>query len=501
MVYSAQIVLVGAGRGDLQNAVDASVPGQVLELPLGAVYGPLVLPGRKLGIVIQAKNSPVDLAGIRRLPVQYNAPRVESDSYRRPLETRFKTSDVVIRGVRFVSTRPAGITDPNPLIEFGRGDNYAAPQTADDLPRNILLDRCDIFAANETASVGVIANCENLALIGCRVLNIIWGRKDTQGIIATISRGPLIIRDCEIQAAGECVIMGGDPCILPGLRNMEFGLEVSYCEISKPMEWKDRPDVYVKNLFELKHCWKADIHHNLFSNNWFSAQSGEAIVFTPREENPSRYSVSGDAVTKPITRSVPAQHVFLGDIYFHHNVITDVDGGFRISSDDDISISTDIAILRYCAANPDQLSDFEKAEYERIKSQGCRGVLGIGRLVIKDNIVRNVGLFGGSGRMFQIAGSNPAKVIRQLTVQDNTLLHSAKDGAKRNSLVFLEGKPAAIGDFQFLRNTYTQGNYGVFATGGKRGEDTRPWYLDATWKDNVCLDGVVDADTMPNGSK
>lgn len=480
------IVRVPNSPEALQAAVDRSTPGQVLTLPEDSVYGPLILPGRRLDIRVECDRFDERFGSVRRLPLSATVPRIESDSAgRRPLESRFGTAGVELRGLRIVSTRAANDgNSPSPIVEFGRGENYAPPTAFEDLPREITLTKCDIFSTAEMAAVGVVADAESLRLVGCRITGIVFGKKDTQGVIVTNSRGPVEIIDCEISASGECVLAGGGPVVIPGLRNLERGLTIAHCDIHKPLEWKTRPGVFVKNLLELKNCWLARIHHNRFSNCWHSAQDGTAIVITPREENPTRY------LTTPPKRSQPNPWTFVGDVEFTDNLVENVDGGVRISTDDDITLATDRYLLERYAKLEGSLTDVEQQEYERLKAQGARGILGVGSIRMRNNTFRNVGHFGANGRIIDLVGSNPATWIRELVVESNTLTHSDAAGARRNSVLFFEGEPFVVNRFRFRRNVYTRGQYGVFATGGAQGRKALDaWMVDYEWHGNTCLDG------------
>ena len=74
----------------------------------------------------------------------------------------------------------------------------------------------------------------------------------------------------------------------------------------------------MKNLFELKNARQVRVERNLFANNWEQAQSGGAIVLTPRNQDGGcRWCV-------------------VEDVTFESNVIRGVGAGFTILGRDDI---------------------------------------------------------------------------------------------------------------------------------------------------------------------
>jgi hypothetical protein len=77
----------------------------------------------------------------------------------------------------------------------------------------------------------------------------------------------------------------------------------------------------VKNLLELKNSRRVQIVGNLFENNWAQAQSGTAIVFTPRTERGQ------------------CPWCVVEDVTFDYNVVRGVGAGFNILGIDDESPS------------------------------------------------------------------------------------------------------------------------------------------------------------------
>src|SRR5260370_21827542 len=81
---------------------------------------------------------------------------------------------------------------------------------------------------------------------------------------------------------------GADPKA-PGL--LRADIEIRKNHLFKPLSWKaDDPSFAgtqwtVKNLLELKNAQRVLVDGNLLQNNWTQAQTGVAVLFTPRNQD------------------------------------------------------------------------------------------------------------------------------------------------------------------------------------------------------------------------
>ncbi|MGH9903592.1 MAG: hypothetical protein ACRD68_17435, partial [Pyrinomonadaceae bacterium] len=85
----------------------------------------------------------------------------------------------------------------------------------------------------------------------------------------------------------------------------------------KPLEWRGGRWA-VKNLLELKNARRVRIEGNLLENNWAAAQSGTAILFTPRNQD-------GKAPWSEVS-----------DVLFQHNILRHAVNGITVLATDDI---------------------------------------------------------------------------------------------------------------------------------------------------------------------
>lgn len=50
--------------------------------------------------------------------------------------------------------------------------------------------------------------------------------------------------------------------------------------VTKPLAWRSRSDINVKNLFELKNGQRVTIDGSVFENNWLAARTAVRCVYT-----------------------------------------------------------------------------------------------------------------------------------------------------------------------------------------------------------------------------
>ena len=99
-------------------------------------------------------------------------------------------------------------------------------------------------------------------------------------------------------------------------------IEIRRNHFAKPLAWKlGHPDYAgtpwsVKNLFELKNARRVLVEGNLFERNWPHAQTGTAILFTPRNQNGT------------------APWSVVEDVTFRHNIVRQSGSGMVISGRD-----------------------------------------------------------------------------------------------------------------------------------------------------------------------
>ena len=157
----------------------------------------------------------------------------------------------------------------------------------------------------------------------------------------------------------------------------------------------------VKNLFELKHARNVVIEENIFENHWQEAQSGYAILFTPRNSGGCAWCV-------------------VENVRFERNIVRNVSAGFNI--------------LGYDNSNPSQQT---------------------ANIVIRQNLFTGLSTTLGGNGWFMLIGDGP----RDVTVEHNTI------DSNGNTLLYAYGGSATdvreIYGLRFVSNAARHGSYGI----------------------------------------
>jgi hypothetical protein len=161
----------------------------------------------------------------------------------------------------------------------------------------------------------------------------------------------------------------------------------------------------VKNIFELKNARRVLVERNVMEHNWKAAQSGFAIVLTPRN--------SGGACT----------WCAIEDVTFRFNILRHVGAGVNVLGTDDGS-----------------------------PSGQARG------LTFRDNLIYDVNTrWGGHGWLAQL-GEGPADMV----FDHNTIDHNG------SSVIYAYGSTTMPG-FQMTNNLARHNDYGIFGSGAALG--------------------------------
>ncbi|CAN5769214.1 hypothetical protein BH24ACI5_BH24ACI5_09080 [soil metagenome] len=160
----------------------------------------------------------------------------------------------------------------------------------------------------------------------------------------------------------------------------------------------------VKNLFELKNARNVLIENNVFENNWAGAQSGYAIVLTPRNQDGK------------------CSWCVVENVTFQRNLVRNVAAGINIMGYDDIAPSAQTRNIR-----------------------------------IQQNLMYGVTRSLGGHGWFLLMGDEP----RDLVVDHNTV------DAYSNAIFYVYGGSAGalrtVSGFQFTNNAVRHNDYGMNA--------------------------------------
>jgi hypothetical protein len=178
------------------------------------------------------------------------------------------------------------------VVEIGSAD------VADPLlqPDDVTLDRVEIVAGALGGLRGIAANTRAFTLTRSRVINFWWQGADSQAFFACNGPGPYTLTDNQLQASGENVLWGGasirSAAMIPSNVLLKGNL------IDKPQAWRTKTGA-VKNSIEFKSVKGALVEGNTVDGCWKSAQAGDAILLTPRNQyNDSPWAVVEDVVIR-----------------------------------------------------------------------------------------------------------------------------------------------------------------------------------------------------------
>jgi hypothetical protein len=412
----------GAGRaiavpagGNLQAALDAARPGDVITLEAGATFkGPFTLlnkPGPGWIIVrTSAPDASLPSPGSRIDPSHARAmPKLEAAS------GSVLVATAGAHHYRFVGieVRPSSGTFLYNLVQLG-----ASETSLEALPHHIVFDRCYLHGdPKKGARRGIAMNSRETAVIDSYLSDFKEVGADSQAILGWNGPGPFKIVNNYLEAAGENVMFGGgaDPTI-PDL--VPSDIEVRRNHFAKPLTWKIGDAAYagtawtVKNLFELKNARRVLIEGNVFEHNWAHAQAGFAILFTVRNERGS------------------APWSVIEDVTFANNIVRHTASGINILGRDD-----------------------------NYPSQQTK------RVLIKNNLFIDVGgpRWGGGGRLFQLLRGTAHVVI-----DHNTAFQT-------DHVMLADGEPHP--GFVFRNNIVPHNATGVFGSGERPGLATLHRYF------------------------
>src|SRR5437899_4402685 len=368
-----------AGGGDVQAALNAAQPGDVITLAAGATFtGSFTLPNKTgIGWIIvrtSAPDSSLPPSGTRVTPAYTAAmPQiVVGASSGHAIVAASGAHHFRFIGIELMAAD--GVTTFD-VVQLGTGTE----KSTDALPHDIIIDRCYIHGlVGQAAKRGIALNGSRLAVIDSYLSEFKDQSQDTQAIMGWNGPGPFKIVNNYMEATGDNVMFGGaDPSILDLLPS---DIAIRGNHFFKPTAWRG-VWAAVKNLFELKNARRVLIEGNIFENNWLAAQAGWAVQFTVRNQD-------GTAPWSTIE-----------DVTFQKNIVRHSASGLNILAADD--------------PNPSQTMK---------------------RVRVRDNLLDDINgtTWGGNGRLFQILGY--AGGSTDLVIEHNS-------GFQQENVNYSEGVP------------------------------------------------------------
>jgi len=233
----AETLFVREGE-NLQAALDAARPGDVLLLQAGATFrGNFVLPVKDGAAFVTVRTS---------TPEEYLPPSgARVNPQHAPLLARIVSPN----------TAPAVRTAPGAhhwrlqLLELGPnqrgygdilvvGDGSSAQDSLDQVPRAIVLDRLYVHGDPLLGQKrGLALNAADVTVQGCYISDIKAIGQDTQAIGGWNGPGPYTIENNYLEAAGENVLFGGAAPSIAGV--VADGIVFRRNYVSRPVSWRE----------------------------------------------------------------------------------------------------------------------------------------------------------------------------------------------------------------------------------------------------------------------
>jgi hypothetical protein len=408
---TGKTIRVNAG-GDLQAAINAAVPGDVVVLQAGATFytkGGYYLP-KKSGtgfVTIRTSTSDAYLpVGKRVSPA--DAPKmakiVSTTSYGPALRTGNYGADRY-RIIGLELTVSTAVTWSYGIMQIGNGHQDALSE----IPSWIILDRVYIHGhsgLNLKRCVGL--NGASSAIIESYLDRCHGKSQDSQAISGWTGPGPYKITNNYLAGAGEVVMFGGAD---PNFTNMvPSDIEFRRNHVTRPTSWKG---VWtIKNLIEFKNARRVLIEGNVIENNWSAGQSGIALVW------------------KSVNQNGGCTWCVVSDITMRYNKVRRTAGVLNLAS-----------------------------------SQGTYPAVKASRISLTHNVFDQLDTleFTGLDRTFQLIGS-----LTDITINHNTIAHYP-----HYLTYFVGGK---ITRFDFRNNLGQAGSYGVKGDGSASGSPSLGYF-------------------------
>ncbi|MBA3711403.1 MAG: right-handed parallel beta-helix repeat-containing protein, partial [Pyrinomonadaceae bacterium] len=314
----ANTIFVPSG-GNFQAALNTAQPGDTILLEAGGTFiGPFVLPNKPGANWITVRTSAPDtsLPGPNtRITPAYSGvmPKLVSVGLAEPvLSTAPYSHHFRFIGIEFKQASSAAFLYDLILL----GDGGGAQNTLDNVPHNIVIDRCYIHAADDgELKRGIALNSASTEIINSHISSFKGVGYDSQAIAGWNGPGPYRIENNYLEGAGENVMFGGATGGLAAQGLIPSDIVIRRNHFRKPLAW--RGQWTVKNLLELKNARRVVIDGNLFEGCWADAQVGYAILFTPRPND------SGWAAV-------------VEDVEFTNNTVRQVAAGIHIAGRDSL---------------------------------------------------------------------------------------------------------------------------------------------------------------------
>jgi len=333
-VGSTVVITSGAA---LQAAINNAQPGDTLLLQAGVTFsGNYILPVKSGSSYITIRSSAADSTlpdANTRIDPSFAAklPKIQSPNSDAAIATMPGAHHYRLQCLEFLANAQ-GLND---IVQLG--DGSSKQNTLANVPHDLVVDRVYMHGDSTYGQKrGIALNSASTTIVNSYISNIHADSQDSQAIGGWNGPGPYTISNNYLEAAGENFMLGGADPSIPNLVPSNITFTRNY--VTKPMSWRSQTSWNVKNLLELKNAQSVVIDSNIFENNWAAAQTGYAIVFTPRNQDGTApwSAVQHIQFTNNIVRHVSSGVNILGTDYFYPSQLT-TDVVIRNNVFDDVS--------------------------------------------------------------------------------------------------------------------------------------------------------------------
>jgi hypothetical protein len=230
---------VSAG-GDLQGAIDAAQPGDVIVLDWHATFtGNFILrakagSGPAITIRSSAADSSLPAPGVRIQPSYTSVlPKIKSPNSSPALQTEAGAKFWTLRFLEF----QANGGGYNEIIALGSGDR-SIQTTLSQVPQNIVIDQVYIHGDPVTGQKrGIGLNSGNTTITNSYISDIKASGIEAQAIAGWNGPGPYVISNNYLEASTECFLIGGAD---PGIPNLvPTNITFTRNNLSRPVAWRN----------------------------------------------------------------------------------------------------------------------------------------------------------------------------------------------------------------------------------------------------------------------
>ena len=276
---SGQEIVVRPGD-DLQAVIDSAKRGDRIRVDPTGEWPSIVLPEKSGDGWIQLESMAlgqlpeygerVEPSDEEFMPTIWN---IIEGTPRPALNTEERASRYRIVGIRFQS-REYRESGHNKMLMLGRGrSTVVTAETPDDLPDNIILDRCIFQGHAGNTTRGLYLDGRHVAVIGSQILDM-TARTESHGILITDTPGPVLIENNAIGASGINVFIGDNNKLRwEGVNAADITIRKNF--LYKKPEWKRRNAL--KNHFEMKRGERVLFEENECVYSPVDAQIGYSI--------------------------------------------------------------------------------------------------------------------------------------------------------------------------------------------------------------------------------